>query len=762
MDKSIDIPVIPKRPAKTSNTIDVAEGIEDKNKREQPVIPRRPQNSKTNSESSIPIIPARPRVKHNTEFSSGNGSTSDDLSDKFTNELKSTAEISDNLKELENNNEQSDDITENIEERGSSEKLNCESEQDSDLSDTDGEKTPGNTNTKITFKDSVDSLNATTMNPDNNSEFNDDLETVLQEKEEYNGYSTSHPTFDHSLEDNLEPIRRELPLNTSDEVILGLQIMPGAYLGENSTIHNFNEKSEKELDGLSEDMNDYLQNKTNITLNQTGHLDVSDCLEGNRDNKTEQGGLDINSSLVHENDLIGEKTKDTKDKVLSTVDSEKDIPIETDNSNDSNDDYDMNSEVSSNKHLTSEVTEPPIVPRRLDKCAENSIDKRSKEDNVETETLNVPDEELTDRKKSNTESDRILTSLHSVTSNNEDTPIEKDSNTEYDGQGSDSRKKDDGNSETGSNKQSTSEVKDVPIVPNRPRKTEKQDSQDNIKPPPPKPKKLSSKIAAFQQMFNQEQVEKRSEIPKPIINKSPTKLSSDKQKFAESLKGVMGIPLPGMVNPLSKPSDKDIANENTDFQVETNQVSTNIPNNRRAKGPRGKKLPRALKEPINIESELKFSMFTAAIWELKFSKSSKGDLMENLEENMLASRLTAQHPSDNELTNLEYDNNEGTLNLSQESDDNENVKLIEPSTMSETKDGMNMNYDDNIEMSKSNSYIDKSYLKSEDNGEKGLKSQVDSESDLEFEPQHEHALNTVDSTPDSDIPCNNESSEDFA
>lgn len=150
--------------------------------------------------------------------------------------------------------------------------------------------------------------------------------------------------------------------------------------------------------------------------------------------------------------------------------------------------------------------------------------------------------------------------------------------------------------------------------------------------PPPKPKKLSSKIAAFQQMFNQEHLlPKSSQVnksaskldleEKPLDNKeSPSRLSSDKMKFAQNLQGMMGkgIAMPGMVDP-NLPQNVDAE------QVGSPHKEVKILNVKKGvvKGPRGKKLPKSLKTPVNIEVAPRFNSFILTIWELDFQTGTK-------------------------------------------------------------------------------------------------------------------------------------------
>ncbi|KAK6205218.1 uncharacterized protein RJT21DRAFT_117701 [Scheffersomyces amazonensis] len=185
------------------------------------------------------------------------------------------------------------------------------------------------------------------------------------------------------------------------------------------------------------------------------------------------------------------------------------------------------------------------------------------------------------------------------------------------------------------------EAKISPVIPSRPAKISPTNTE-KPKAPPPKPKKLSSRIAAFQQMFNQE-----SNIEPPLPkstsekisgDKPPVgglkKLSEDKMKFAKSLQGMvgMGIPLPGMANPLlqkrlerqqqeeEEQDEEDDKQEHGDEDKKSDTAS--VPKSAaRPRGPRGKKLPKSLKEPTNIEQEPRFKLATYDLWEVSFKKS---------------------------------------------------------------------------------------------------------------------------------------------
>lgn len=164
-----------------------------------------------------------------------------------------------------------------------------------------------------------------------------------------------------------------------------------------------------------------------------------------------------------------------------------------------------------------------------------------------------------------------------------------------------------------------------PFVPPRPRKKhEESSSEEKIKVPPPKPKKLSSKIAAFQKLFNDpgpstrlSDQELTSDSTGQASLNERSKLSSEKIKFAQNLnlQGVMGrgIPLPGMARPPS-PREKHGGNE---VQPSISNVTENK-HKPRARGPKGKRLPKALKDHKNLEIDSKFRIIVLDLWDIKF------------------------------------------------------------------------------------------------------------------------------------------------
>lgn len=162
----------------------------------------------------------------------------------------------------------------------------------------------------------------------------------------------------------------------------------------------------------------------------------------------------------------------------------------------------------------------------------------------------------------------------------------------------------------------------IPVVPVRPKKRGPFMTSDAKVPP--KPNRLSSRIAAFQQMFNQPEPQLEQKKPPPPAKK----WSGDTSEIASNLQSIMarGIPLPGMVklghmmSPNSPDKEKPELESNSElpFQEDVKDEPM-LPVLRRAKGPRGKKLPRLMQES-KITVEPRFKVVTAELWQLSFSK----------------------------------------------------------------------------------------------------------------------------------------------
>lgn len=158
-------------------------------------------------------------------------------------------------------------------------------------------------------------------------------------------------------------------------------------------------------------------------------------------------------------------------------------------------------------------------------------------------------------------------------------------------------------------------TKDTPLIPPRPKKP-----VATGKVPPPKPNKLSSKIAAFQQMFDLQEPTIEQKRPAPLARK----WSGDKSGIASNLQNIMarGIPLPGMAKPGPIPSPSSPSKEDIEEVEESTADSSQPPRavSRRAKGPRGKKLPKLVQD-TKIIVEPRFKVVSTDLWAVQIAKA---------------------------------------------------------------------------------------------------------------------------------------------
>lgn len=148
-------------------------------------------------------------------------------------------------------------------------------------------------------------------------------------------------------------------------------------------------------------------------------------------------------------------------------------------------------------------------------------------------------------------------------------------------------------------------------------------------PPPKVPKKPSSKIAAFQEMLQQQQSEELGllnkttpKIPwkRPIVtsttNESNLKTGSPDEPiktvnrvqsdFAHNLNGLLGVGLPGIsLGTKSFESSKHVKEGPSEDNLGNKKEFLRVPDARRsrARGPRGRKLPEEVKKPVEVTNE---------------------------------------------------------------------------------------------------------------------------------------------------------------
>lgn len=160
---------------------------------------------------------------------------------------------------------------------------------------------------------------------------------------------------------------------------------------------------------------------------------------------------------------------------------------------------------------------------------------------------------------------------------------------------------------------------DAPQVPQRP----------NKRPPPKKP---SSKIAAFQAMLKQQQLMDASKTKDKQIDSGNSLLSGKRANITNNLNGIFGLPgmapgmTPGMVPPQRPPARQQTGSDG-DSQSSENQTSSQsaAPSGpqRRARGPKGRKLPAHIANVEKVETSIKTNEIQVLkTWSLKFQKIS--------------------------------------------------------------------------------------------------------------------------------------------
>ncbi|RCK62994.1 Altered inheritance of mitochondria protein 21 [Candida viswanathii] len=209
-----------------------------------------------------------------------------------------------------------------------------------------------------------------------------------------------------------------------------------------------------------------------------------------------------------------------------------------------------------------------------------------------------------------------------------------------------------------------------PTIPVRPTKSSTSSSETvaKLKPPPPKPKKLSSKIAAFQQqLFNPTKSSSSADENEGEAEPTPRK-PVDSSKFLLRFGG-KGIPLPGMFNPGQIPVRPKSSAKDEDEEEEGSSRSAENAPVRRTRGPRGKKLPKAVSE-AKVETESKFCLESGELFGLVFTKKVEDAQLEE------------------ELVEPEKAAEEDDLVVGGKEEEEEEVKPLRhvPSTISEPED----------------------------------------------------------------------------
>ncbi|KAI5967472.1 AIM21 [Candida theae] len=504
------------------------------------------------SPQGIPVVPPRPKSKNRTKSTTSLASNSSNKISEREIEPATRDEIEDNCKNEEPELElldaygvqpedhkeeeaeadpvkRSSDIShQSVPSGGSSNDNQVEdipmNYQTNDQEAIDGDKTPGNSNTRASFKEDIDETNESENEA---SSFNDDMETVLQESHESNDDVSNNS-------DDAGSILQETPLVQTQEVSAGL-----------SESLETNEV-DKGVDSS--------EIKQSIEVNDTPKEGGADERATNFDNETP---ITTVKSL--------EQTKEA-----SNQDNEK---------------------------LAIAVGATPVIPARPVRKPKTVRPSLSSE---EARKSSPPSGDDTTQKVESNNSAETLPptetaaqeATESLLSDVVEPKAEKSPNEDL-----------------------------VPKIPARPRPNRKQsESKVTPKAPPPKPKKLSSKIEAFQQqLFNSSSSSNHGPAPKHAsgcesndeVDSAPKQSSVHRRVFESN-----GIPLPGMFNPALRP----VVTESSAKEESPKESKAT----KRVRGPKGKRLPQAVAN-ANVVSEKSRTLEKGNLWSFTFEKVHGGD-----------------------------------------------------------------------------------------------------------------------------------------
>ncbi|CAN3481786.1 hypothetical protein DICA0_E37456 [Diutina catenulata] len=455
----------------------------------------------------------------------------------------------------------------------------------SDDFDDDGDKTPGNTENKVTMKHEEDEPNPAS----DASSFDDDQETVSQDVE------------DQRDRNALVEEEAGLPgaLGAGVAGVAGVAAGIGAAIGlgggreeedeegEGEKERGEEEKEKGEEKGEGEKV-ESTKDESKPDLGETGESGVAKPGEKADESAGSSAGSATGSAPGSSTGSLGAKTDDSV-----SVEAKKEA-IET-------------------KH-TDEPTDKPTTAPNIDsdELPEPHTVEEAKEELEEALEKEAPAKEAKDEPK--------------------EAPLAKlDSH------------------DSAASAASSVSSHDKPAIPSRPKKPSVPPTRPKKKPsfgespaasppkkaaPPPKPKKVGSKIAAFQEMFNQQSAgspplggrpaptrdldRDPSELSHTQPAPSGKKLSSDKLDFAKNLKGMMGMgmPLPGMANP---EMIRRMTGESTEDEEGASRPAPAAP--RRARGPK-KRLPKALEEAKSAEPTQKYSVVKQRLWTLSVARAA--------------------------------------------------------------------------------------------------------------------------------------------
>lgn len=169
-----------------------------------------------------------------------------------------------------------------------------------------------------------------------------------------------------------------------------------------------------------------------------------------------------------------------------------------------------------------------------------------------------------------------------------------------------------------------------------PNKPDHKSLRDEMKKPPPRPKPLSSKIAAFQTMFESGDLPflgTKSIPPRPLkktavtdanhpeescdSNQNRAKLSEKHKAFAQNLKGMVGhgIPLPGLATPLAlAAASKEEDEDNSDSPTKVLEPLARPGKGARNRTLKSRKLPASLKSAALVEPDESNTLSILKTW----------------------------------------------------------------------------------------------------------------------------------------------------
>lgn len=590
------VPSIPQRPRK-SDTLSSLDTVESDRKEDVPVIPSRPRKQKEEIdpapvEHKMPHIPQRPKKEKHEETRIENPTEP---------EAASIGEPEESV--AENPVEEPVDSTES-EVLGNATDLNPK-QSSQDIDDSHVVETPA-----LPLSGKLENFDAP-------------VEPVLQEIETAAPEIPDHP----KIEDTNVPKEPESDLLVDPELPLGAESEAGGDLAESlgSKI--------RELREINSEATDSPSDVVKLESSEVGEVEEIDTAalknEKIADVEDSASATDNLSSRIHEPEEEGKAEPETKPHeaeketldVQEAAESVEDVELPAKSSK--ADDEDL-------KEAPKPATaKGPVV-----------FEKPSKEEVSIDDEIPVKDKESAEDEVAKSSVDKDKDSIKNAAEEHSPSSLKSEDESKSEIPKDEIPQKENVNDEVAA-KEEESEPR-MPIIPLRPSKPKKIDStvseldsksspsvpsrppkpatKEKPKAPPPKPKKLSSKIAAFQQMFNQEPAETSKEEKSSPEKRG--KLSSNKTNFAANLQNMMGagIALPGMANPemLKKLAPAESELESSEKKTD------NVPqsSSRRAKGPRGKRLPKSIQEStIAIEPRFKFS--SGRLWDIDFNAEEK-------------------------------------------------------------------------------------------------------------------------------------------